>query len=174
MWMLVQPHSTEERVPIRTRIREENRTSGGLESRMRSKGGGGAEVRKKSAMGATYSLLRLSNPEKAPLVSSIVPEMSLWSSSLWRAREKRGMRKRDGRRRGPGSASTGALRSPVSKSWVTPSPLLTPHTTNPPTPPLHLVRLCSANRVRSSVREEPGKGGVCLRACIMSHQDVKK
>lgn len=38
----------------------------------------------------THSLLRLSNPEKAPLVSSIVPEMSLWSSSLWRTREKKG------------------------------------------------------------------------------------
>lgn len=48
----------------------------------------------------THSLLRLSNPEKAPLVSSIVPEMSLWSSSLWRVREKRRIRKVEGGREG--------------------------------------------------------------------------
>lgn len=30
----------------------------------------------------THSLLRLSSPVKAPLVSSIVPEISLWSRSL--------------------------------------------------------------------------------------------
>lgn len=33
-------------------------------------------------------MFRLSSPEKAPLVSSIVPEMSLWSSSLQRQRER--------------------------------------------------------------------------------------
>lgn len=32
----------------------------------------------------THSLLRLSSPVKAPLVSSIVPEISLWSRSLGR------------------------------------------------------------------------------------------
>lgn len=36
----------------------------------------------------THSLLRFSRPVKAPLVSSIVPEMSLWSSSLGRGQEK--------------------------------------------------------------------------------------
>lgn len=36
----------------------------------------------------THSLLRFSRPVKAPLVSSIVPEMSLWSSSLGRAQER--------------------------------------------------------------------------------------
>lgn len=46
--------------------------------------------------GDTHSLMRLSNPEKAPLVSSIVPEMSLWSSSLWRMREKRRIRTAEG------------------------------------------------------------------------------
>jgi len=35
-------------------------------------------------------------------VSSIVPEMSLWSSSLRRMREKRGMRKMQGGREGKG------------------------------------------------------------------------
>lgn len=53
---------------------------------------------KERVRGDTHSLLRLSNPEKAPLVSSIVPEMSLWSSSLWRTREKRGIRKMEGGR----------------------------------------------------------------------------
>lgn len=36
----------------------------------------------------THSLLRFSRPVKAPLVSSIVPEMSLWSSSLGRGQVK--------------------------------------------------------------------------------------
>lgn len=36
----------------------------------------------------THSLLRFSSPVKAPLVSSIVPEMSLWSSSLGRGQER--------------------------------------------------------------------------------------
>lgn len=36
----------------------------------------------------THSLLKLSRPVKAPLVSSMVPEMSLWSRSLER-RNKR-------------------------------------------------------------------------------------
>lgn len=36
----------------------------------------------------THSLLRFSRPVKAPLVSSIVPEMSLWSSSLGRGQER--------------------------------------------------------------------------------------
>lgn len=53
---------------------------------------------KERVRGDTHSLLRLSNPEKAPLVSSIVPDMSLWSSSLWRMREKRGIRKMEGGR----------------------------------------------------------------------------
>lgn len=53
---------------------------------------------KERTRGDTHSLLRLSNPEKAPLVSSIVPEMSLWSSSLWRMREKRGIREMEGGR----------------------------------------------------------------------------
>lgn len=35
----------------------------------------------------THSLLRLSSPVKAPLVSSIVPEISLWSRSLGRRDE---------------------------------------------------------------------------------------
>lgn len=35
----------------------------------------------------THSLLRLSSPEKAPLVSSIVPEISLWSRSLGRGQK---------------------------------------------------------------------------------------
>lgn len=50
---------------------------------------GEAEKIKERKRGDAHSLLRLSSPEKAPLVSSIVPEMSLWSSSLWRTREKR-------------------------------------------------------------------------------------
>lgn len=36
----------------------------------------------------THSLLRLSSPVKAPVVSSMVPEMSLWSRSLGRRQTK--------------------------------------------------------------------------------------
>lgn len=54
---------------------------------------------KQRATGDTHSLVRLSIPQKAPLVSSIVPEMSLWSSSLWRMREIEGD-ENDGRRKG--------------------------------------------------------------------------
>lgn len=37
----------------------------------------------------THSLLRFSRPVKAPLVSSIVPEISLWSRSLESRRQKK-------------------------------------------------------------------------------------
>lgn len=38
---------------------------------------------------STHSLFRLSRPRKAPFVSSIVPEISLWSSSLKRRQKTR-------------------------------------------------------------------------------------
>lgn len=65
----------------------------------------------------TYSLVRLSIPQKAPLVSSIVPEMSLWSSSLWRMREKEGDENDGRRKRGTVSATTEALHSPNRRGW---------------------------------------------------------
>lgn len=118
---------------------------------------------KERVRGDTHSLLRLSNPEKAPLVSSIVPEMSLWSSSLWRTREKRGIRKmeggREGRRRpGTGSASTEALHSP-GRGWSGSHGLPLRHFSPPHIilPPLHLalrapLPLCSANQAHSFLR----------------------
>jgi len=42
----------------------------------------------KLQLGDTHSLLRLSSPVKAPLVSSIVPEILLWSRSLGRRRKE--------------------------------------------------------------------------------------
>lgn len=119
-------------------------------------------MQKKGTMGDTYSLVRLSNPEKAPLVSSIVPEMSLWSSSLWRMREKRGIRT------GTGFASTEALLSPVWKSWVTPSPLLTPSlhaTPHPPAAPgLKIGSALSTKRVCPFERRRRGS------ACLLVHE----
>lgn len=121
---------------------------------------------KERTRGDTHSLLRLSNPEKAPLVSSIVPEMSLWSSSLWRMREKRGIREMEGgeaRRTGTGSASAEAFHRP-GRGWsgshgLPPSPTLPLPTLPPPyiAPPLHLALraprlLCSANQAHSFLR----------------------
>lgn len=97
---------------------------------------------KERKRGDTHSLLRLSNPAKAPLVSSIVPEMSLWSSSLWRMREKRGIRKMEGGRigKGTGSASAEAFHSPgkgCSGSHGLPlRPCSLPSSTSPPAPGL--------------------------------------
>lgn len=57
----------------------------------------------KSQRRDTHSLLRLSRPVKAPLVSSIVPEISLWSRSL-------------GRRQREGSPSSLSSRPSLTRS----------------------------------------------------------
>lgn len=72
---------------------------------------------KERATGDTHSLVRLSMPQKAPLVSSIVPEMSLRSSSLWRMREIEGDENDGRRKRGTVSPSTEALHSPNRRGW---------------------------------------------------------
>jgi len=95
-------------------------------------------------------------------VSSIVPEMSLWSSSLWRTREKRGIREMEGgrerRRTGAESASAEAFHSP-GRGWsgshgLPPRPHSLPLSSSPP---LHLalrapLPLCSANQAHSFLR----------------------
>lgn len=92
--ILVEPRWAGERAPFCPQRREKMEFLAGENERAIMKEGAEPRLRKKSAMGDTYSLLRLSNPEKAPLVSSIVPEMSLWSSSLWRGRKEGDERER--------------------------------------------------------------------------------
>lgn len=124
-------------------------------------------------------MLRLSNPEKAPLVSSIVPEMSLWSSSLWRMREKRvRIKKMEGgrMRTRTESASTEALHSPGRGRSGSHGLPPRPHSLHPTIilPPLHLalrapLPLCSANHAHSFLRgveEEHAFEYLCMSVCV--------
>lgn len=130
--------------------------------------GGRSQAEEKGTMGDTYSLVRLSNPEKAPLVSSIVPEMSLWSSSLWRTREKRGMRKRDGRRRtGPGLAGAEVSLSPGLEGHGLP-----PRSSPQPRCTCSLDRLCSASQEERRRRRRGGSA--CLLVDLYKPTVVKR
>lgn len=63
----------------------------------------------------THSLLRFSRPVKAPLVFSIVPEMSLWSSSLGR-----GQKRARNQRLSPSVTVTNKWRKLESATWELP------------------------------------------------------